>query len=72
MVAKRDFTLQLDSRLFAGRRFTSATLHQPRLLAKFPNDKNIATATPLKMKQTGKTIEIKAPALEVWGIVELK
>jgi len=72
MVGKTDFTVVLDAKLFGGRKLTSATLHQPRLSAKFPSDGQVATSVPIAVKQAGGTIELKIPALELWGVVELK
>ena len=72
MRAKDDFTVTLDTRLFSGRQFSSAALHQPRLLAKLPSDPETATVVPVALKQDSKQIEIRIRGLELWGIVELK
>lgn len=60
MVPQRQFTLRLREDLFAGRKFTKATLHVPR-------------TEPLVLEVTsdGEQTTVKVPELGLWGIVEL-
>jgi len=72
MVAKSDFTVKLDRKLFAGRSFSKAVLHQPRLSAELKDGDPVATAQDVSVKQTASYVEIRVPRLDVWGIVELR
>lgn len=71
MRPKGPFTVTLDARLFGGREFKTATMHQPRLLAELPADGDVTTSANVELKQDAEQIELEIPNLELWGVVEL-
>ena len=60
MIPQQQFTLRLRRDLFAGRKFTTATLHAPRV-----------EPVVLEVTADGKYTTVKVPELKLWGIVEL-
>lgn len=60
MVPQKEITLRLRRDLFAGRKFTEATLHAPK-----------AKPLSLEVASDDQYTTVKVPTLELWGIVEL-
>jgi len=74
MKTKGPFQVILDAGLFPGRTFSKGALHQPRLLAKLPEDldpKELDVVRSVEVRQADGRIRINVPGLELWGIVEL-
>jgi len=72
MVAKDDFTVTVDARLFSNRQLTKATLYQPRLLETLPEDGHVTLRQELAVKQNSSLVEVRVPRLSLWGIAELR
>ena len=71
MKRKNVFTIKINTKILGNRSFSTATLHQPRLLDKLP-EKYTGISEELVFKQTNTEIEIIVPNLDLWGIIELK
>lgn len=71
MTAKGPFTVSLDRRLFPGRGFRAALLHQPRLLAELPQDAVLTETVPVGLELADDRVRLSVPRLDLWGVVEL-
>lgn len=72
MVRKGPFTLRLDERLFSGREFAAASLHQPILTAELPADGVTRETVELPVVRRDGQVEIRIPSLDTWGVIELR
>lgn len=72
MTRKGPFTVSLDRRLFAGRAFSRAALHQPLLSEQLPQDGVLTETVEIAVEVQDGQVRLTIPHLDVWGVVALE